>query len=161
MTGLAVSTLADPEPHLSPTTTATTHQPRVVITSFGYLHAPAPLADTTVDVREHLRDPHLDPRLRELTGNDSDVIERVLHTPGAHGVIEGVVTATLGLIHGARATGRPVVRVAIGCAGGRHRSPALAHAIAERLARRDVVTSTEHLHIDQAVVTRRAALRED
>jgi RNase adaptor protein for sRNA GlmZ degradation len=40
--------------------------PEVTITSFGYLHGSPPSADITIDVRQHLHDPHVDPSFREL-----------------------------------------------------------------------------------------------
>ena len=104
----------------------------VLVTSFGYLHS-TPRADVLVDVREHLRDPHVDPAFRELTGHDTAVMERVLATPGAGALIDALVAAAAALLPGACKTGR-LVRVAIGCAGGRHRSVVIANAVAARLA---------------------------
>jgi RNase adaptor protein for sRNA GlmZ degradation len=50
----------------------------VVLVSFGYLHGPAPEAHVTVDVRESLYDPRIDPGMRELTGSDARVAHRVM-----------------------------------------------------------------------------------
>jgi P-loop ATPase protein family len=83
---------------------ATPAHPGALITSFGYRHGPAPAADLTVDVRQHLHDPHVDPSFRELTGHDAAGRARVLATPGAHGLIEGVTAATGALLLGARTT---------------------------------------------------------
>jgi UPF0042 nucleotide-binding protein len=147
--------LADPQPHLTPTgASVANHHPSALITSFGYLHGPAPDAEITIDVRTHLRDPHIDPGLRELTGRDAAVRARVLGTPGARGLIEGVASATRALLQSATTTGHPLVRVAIGCAGGRHRSVALAEAITEGLVLAGWDATAMHLDIDQALVTR-------
>lgn len=76
-----------------------------------------------------LRDPHIDPGLRQLTGRDRRVRDHVFGTPGAAGLIESSVTAVARLLAEA---GDPLgirVDVAIGCAGGRHRSVALADLI--------------------------------
>ena len=54
----------------------------VEIVSFGFLHGPAPEADVVLDLRRAFRDPHVDPRLRELTGRDRLVRRAVLRTPG-------------------------------------------------------------------------------
>ena len=62
----------------------------VLVTSFGYLHGGVRRADVLVDVREHLRDPHVDPAFRELTGHDTAVMERVLATPGAGALIDAL-----------------------------------------------------------------------
>ena len=125
----------------------------VLISSFSYLHGPAPETDITVDVRRHLRDPHIDPGLRQLTGHDTAVRTHVLATAGASGLIEGVVTAAMALLAGARATGG-LVRVAVGCAGGRHRSVVLVEEIAQRLALAGWGVRIEHLHLHKAVVAR-------
>jgi RNase adaptor protein for sRNA GlmZ degradation len=154
MAGLPETTtetlIADPEPHLIPTLTGApvANHPNALITSFGYLHGPAPDAEITIDVRTHLRDPHSDPRVRELTGHDPLVWTQVLATPGALGLIEGLTTATQALLQGATATGCPLVRVALGCAGGRHRSVVLAEAITERLALAGWAATA--LHLDRA-----------
>ena len=163
MAGLTETLIADPEPHLIPTLTGVTvaNHPSALITSFGYLHGPAPDAEITIDVRTHLRDPHSDPHLRELTGHDPLVRARVLATPGALGLIEGVTTATSALLQGATATGHPLVRVALGCAGGRHRSVVLAEAITERLALAGWAATALHLDIHQALLTHRPPTPED
>ena len=127
--------------------TYVSHSPfvAVLVTSFGYLHS-TPRADVLVDVREHLRDPHVDPAFRALTGHDTAVMERVLSTPGASALIDALVAAAAALLPGARRTGR-LVRVAIGCAGGRHRSVVIADAVAARLALAGWGTEAEHLHL--------------
>lgn len=125
----------------------------VVITSFGYLHDPAPAADITVDVRRHLRDPHVDPTFRELTGTDSAVWDRVLSTPGAVDLVAGITAAVVALMPAARIDGR-LVRVAVGCAGGRHRSVVLAESICDRLGVSGWEAEVEHRDIHRPVVNR-------
>lgn len=39
----------------------------VEIVSFGYLHGEPPQAHITLDLRNHFRDPHINPALREMT----------------------------------------------------------------------------------------------
>ncbi|MGH3923647.1 MAG: RapZ C-terminal domain-containing protein [Pseudonocardiaceae bacterium] len=125
----------------------------VDITSFGYLHASPPHADITIDVRQHLRDPHIHPSFRELNGFDARVHGRVMSTPGASDLIEGVTRTVLALLPGARRGGRSVT-VAFGCAGGRHRSVVLANVLAKRLATAGCQAKTEHLHVSEPVVVR-------
>lgn len=55
----------------------------VTITSFGYGHSAAPKATIVIDVRHSYRDPHVDPAMRQLTGRDAAVIDRVVAQPGA------------------------------------------------------------------------------
>ena len=113
--------------------------PQVVITSFGYRHAAAPEADITLDVRRNLRDPHTSPGMRRRTGRSPKVRRHVLATPGARELIRHTVVSALDLM---LATGWRVT-IATGCAGGRHRSVALAEEIA-RLIRREGITATVH-----------------
>jgi len=139
---------------VTPTVTAASV---VGVVSFGYRHlagAP-PQADLTVDVREQLRDPHVDPAFRMLTGRDAAVVERVLTTPGAAGLLEALVGAVVAVAPGAWAAGR-WVRVAIGCAGGRHRSVVLADALAARVTAAGWGVEVAHLHVREPVCADRA-----
>ncbi|MEU9313811.1 hypothetical protein [Streptomyces sp. NPDC048256] len=88
---------------------------------FGYLHLPTgpdgspipPTADRIEDVRDRLRDPaaaHNIPRPRRLNPRVQDV---VLGPPGARELLANLADYTT-LPAGPR-------RIAIGCAGGRHR----------------------------------------
>lgn len=104
---------------------------RVSVVSFGYLHDPPPVADLIIDVRSYLRDPQTDPEMRQLTGLDGPVRIKVLCARGADDLVNGMVTLVGGMIESSELN-RPVT-VAIGCAGGRHRSVALAVHVAELL----------------------------
>lgn len=128
----------------------------VTVMSFGYRHGPPPVADITIDVRAHLRNPSADPRFRDWTGQAPAVRDHVLTTPGAAELVEGVVATATALLPGARAAGRPV-RVAIGCAGGRHRSVALAEAISDQLTAALWTVTVAHLHVHEPVVTQTPA----
>ena len=98
----------------------------VTIVSFGYLHGPPPEADVVVDLRHRLRDPHVDPAFRELTGEDAAVRGKVMNTMGA----DGIAWSIADLVESLAAAGGPVT-IAIGCAGGRHRSYVMAEWVAE------------------------------
>ncbi|MEO3813329.1 RNase adapter RapZ [Sphaerisporangium sp. B11E5] len=111
------------------------------IISFGYGHPDAPpMADLTVDTRRQLRNPHHDPIMRDLTGLDAAVRRHVLATPGATCVIDIAAAYALSM----RAAGGQVVRVAIGCTGGRHRAVALAEAVAARVRAGGVPAEVVH-----------------
>lgn len=127
-------------------------QNTVVVVSFGYLHGTAPKADITVDVRESLRDPHVNPAFRELTGLDEVVHERVMNTTGAKGLIHGLNIATQELN---KVVDRPL-RIAIGCAGGRHRSVVLANELEYLLQTADhpIPVVVVHRHLRLPVVHR-------
>lgn len=126
------------------------------VVSYGYLHLertgrPLPKADIVVDVRDHLRDPHIDPAFRQLDGFDPRIVEKVLTTPGASELIDALVNAAAALLPGASRTGR-LIKIAIGCAGGRHRSVVITNSIASRLALRGFGVESEHWHVNEPVV---------
>ena len=127
----------------------------LTIYSFGYLHG-VPDATVTVDVRKILRDPHIDLTLRYLTAYDARVRAKVHATPGALELAGELASVATRLIALSTRTGAPVA-LAIGCAGGRHRSAALAMWIAEALTSTGHSVAVTHLHIDRPVVERPAA----
>ena len=123
----------------------------VEIVSFGYLHGEQPAAHLTVDLRHHFRDPHIAPRLRYMTAHDEPVRRTVLATPGIADLIEATATAVTAFISG---TSAGPVTVDDGCAGGRHRAPAFAMALAERLRAAGLTVTLSHRDLDKPVVHR-------
>ncbi|AOU78484.1 ATPase [Streptomyces albus] len=123
----------------------------VEIVSFGYLHEAAPEAHLTVDLRQHFRDPHVSPQLRHMTADDEPVRCAVLGTPG----ITDLVAATASAV-GAFASGPSagVVRIADGCAGGRHRAPTFARELAVRLLAAGHSVTVTHRDMHRPVVRR-------
>jgi RNase adaptor protein for sRNA GlmZ degradation len=106
--------------------------PTVHITSYGTVHALPPTgAHIRLDVAAHFRDPHINPAMRQLTGQDPLVVDTVLATPGIPEVVDGAVLLALGYLAGPAPQD---VRIAVGCVGGRHRSVVVAGAIARQLA---------------------------
>lgn len=123
----------------------------VTITTFGYLHAPPPVAHLTLDLRKHFRDPHVRAELRDLTAHDEPVRTAVLGTPGITSLIEAAAGAVLAYRKGPSAG---PVEVAIGCAGGRHRAATVGMELARTLARHGLAAHLNHRDLDKAVVTR-------
>jgi len=123
----------------------------VEIVSFGFLHGPAPEADIVLDLRRAFRDPHIDPRMRELTGRDRRVRRAVLRTAG----IRALLKATVQQVR-AYTKGPGVERIVIGsaCAGGRHRSVVVADKLARRLRRRGHTVTVHHRDLHRPVVQR-------
>lgn len=122
----------------------------ITIISFGYLHGDAPQAHITADLRVHFRDPHVEPQLRELTAEDSEVVAAVARTPG-------IGSLTGALADAAQSFGGGFARdltIAVGCAGGRHRSPAVAGMVAAELRDRGCQVSVRHRDITKPVVNR-------
>ncbi|MEU6721573.1 RNase adapter RapZ [Nonomuraea sp. NPDC046802] len=123
----------------------------VEITSFGYGHAAPPTADIVVDARRRFRNPHADPRMRELTGLQEAVRAHVLATPGVAAVISRTAQLAAELTTTAGTAGGPVT-VAVGCVGGRHRSVAMAEAIAAELAGAGLPVALVHRDVDRPVI---------
>ncbi|WP_432010215.1 RapZ C-terminal domain-containing protein [Streptomyces cucumeris] len=126
--------------------------PDIVIQSFGYLHGPPPTAHLTLDVREHFRDPHTTPELRSLTAYDGRVRRAVLDTPG----ILPLLDATAMTVHAflAGPGGRRPIRLAVGCAGGRHRAATLAMVLTGWLRRDGLTVELSHRDLSKSVVER-------
>ncbi|MFD8533854.1 NUDIX domain-containing protein [Streptosporangium canum] len=125
-------------------------RPLVEVVSFGYGHAPAPEADVVVDARRRFRNPHRDPAMRELTGLDEAVRVHVLDTPG----VEAAVRHTVALSADLTATAGGPVIVAVGCVGGRHRSVAMAEAIAYELDDAGMTVALTHRDVGKPLIQR-------
>lgn len=122
-------------------------KPVITLTSFGYLHLPhdtdghpvPPAADRIEDVRDRLRDPAAARAILDLDGLNPRVQDVVLATPGARELLDNLADYA-DLPAGAR-------RIAIGCAGGRHRASALTELLAQALRDRGREVVIEHLHV--------------
>jgi RNase adapter protein RapZ len=103
----------------------------VTFESFGFKYGPARDADLLLDVR-FLPNPHYEPDLRPLTGDDPRIVE-FINRDGAldefydrlHSLLDYLLPQYLN-------EGKAHLVVAIGCTGGRHRSVAIADHLAER-----------------------------
>ncbi|SDL28412.1 RapZ C-terminal domain-containing protein [Streptomyces indicus] len=123
----------------------------VEITSFGFLHEAPPAAHLTIDLRHHFRDPHVSPELRHMTADDEPVQAAAMATPGVLALVQATAHAVTAFSEGPSAG---VVTVASGCAGGRHRAPVFARALADQLRADGHSTQVRHRDLDKAVVER-------
>ncbi|MBR2717599.1 MAG: RNase adapter RapZ, partial [Oscillospiraceae bacterium] len=105
----------------------------VSVISFGYKNDLPPEADLVFDVR-CLPNPYYLERLRDLTGLHAPVRDYVFQDPAAGQLLEKLreLLAFLIPLYEKDRTG---LTVAVGCTGGRHRSVAVAQALADELAR--------------------------
>lgn len=113
------------------------------IISFGFKYGLPPDADMVFDAR-FLPNPHYIEGLRELPGTDKWVIDFVMgqkETTGFLERVEGLLDFTLPQ-H--REEGRPILTIAIGCTGGRHRAVVLAQALQDHLRSRGHRAFVEH-----------------
>jgi RNase adapter protein RapZ len=118
----------------------------VTVESFGYKYGLPMDADTVMDVR-FLPNPHWVDELRRHTGQHPAVREYVLGQPGAAEFLDTYHRLLDLVIEGYRREGKRYMTVAIGCTGGKHRSVAMAEALAGRLQGGDQL-SVRVLHRD-------------
>jgi UPF0042 nucleotide-binding protein len=110
-----------------------TRPSRLAITfeSFGFKHGPVRDADLMLDVR-FLPNPHYEPDLRPLTGDDEAVREFMNREGALDAFYERIHPLLDFLLPQYLAEGKAHLVVAIGCTGGRHRSVAIARDLARR-----------------------------
>ncbi len=116
---------------------------RLAIMSFGFKYGVPLDADFVVDMR-FLPNPYWVPELRQLTGVDGPVAEFVMAQEGADEFVDGVVALMRPVTAGYVREGRRYATLAVGCTGGKHRSVAVAEALAARLAGDGVATFVVH-----------------
>ena len=99
--------------------------------SFGFKHGIPMDADLVFDVR-CLPNPHYDPVLRPLTGQDKPVIDFLEKIPEVGQMVDDIYGFVASWLPSYVNDNRSYLTVAIGCTGGQHRSV----YVAEQLARR-------------------------
>src|SRR6202000_2997662 len=104
----------------------------VTVESFGFKYGLPMDADTVMDVR-FLPNPHWIDDLRPHTGQHPAVRDYVLGQTGAAEFLETYHRLLSLIVDGYRREGKRYMTVAIGCTGGKHRSVALAEAVAQLL----------------------------
>ena len=105
---------------------------QVSVMSFGFKHGIPIDVDIVFDVR-FLPNPHWDEDLRPLTGRDEPVSQFVMSNPLTQQFVAKVEDLLELILPAYAAEGRSYLTVAIGCTGGRHRSVAIAEALAASL----------------------------
>jgi RNase adapter protein RapZ len=121
---------------------------QITITSFGFKHGLPLDADMVVDCR-FLPNPHWDEKLRPLSGQDADIVAfmdaQELTGPFLDG-LDGMLAMQLPAFE---SEGKSYLSIAFGCTGGRHRSVAMAEAIAARLVARGFRPRIVHRDLDR------------
>ncbi len=103
----------------------------VTFESFGFKYGPVRDPDLMFDVR-FLPNPHYEPRLRPLTGNDAPVVEFINRDGELDAFYERLLPLLDYLLPQYLSEGKAHLVLAIGCTGGRHRSVAIAEHLADR-----------------------------
>jgi RNase adapter protein RapZ len=102
---------------------------RLSIVSFGYKYGLPVDADLVADCR-FLPNPHWIPELAPMTGQDEPVRDYVLSQSGAGEFLYHYAKLMNVILPGYEREGKRFVTFAIGCTGGKHRSVAMAEALA-------------------------------
>lgn len=116
----------------------------VTVMSFGFKYGLPSDADMVADAR-FLPNPFWNAELRPYTGLDAVVSDYVLAQRGAREFVEGYERALAPVLAGYQRENKRHATIAVGCTGGKHRSVAIAEALAERIAREPgVAVSVKH-----------------
>jgi len=115
----------------------------VNVVSFGYKHGLPLDVDVVLDCR-FLPNPHWVEELRPLTGLDDEVRDYVLGQDVASSFLERVDDLLAVVLPAQEDQGRSYLSIAFGCTGGRHRSVAIAEAVAQGLRTRGYAPTVSH-----------------
>jgi RNase adapter protein RapZ len=122
----------------------------ITVVSFSYRLGLPREADLVFDVR-FLDNPHYDPVLRPLTGEDDRVGHAVESDPAFQGFFGGMTGLLLPLLPGFEREGKSYLTIAIGCTGGRHRSVHVARRLAQWLDTKGRKATVRHRDLDRSV----------
>jgi len=120
----------------------------VNVASFGFRFGPPQAVELLFDVR-FLPNPHFEERLRPRTGHDREVAEYVLGNQLGKELFERLLSLLAFLLPLYDGEGKAYVTIGIGCTGGRHRSVAIAEALARALRERGREVNVEHRDLER------------
>ncbi|WP_354641085.1 RNase adapter RapZ [Kitasatospora camelliae] len=138
-----------------PTTPENGGPVQIAIDTIGTLHpgTAALIRDGLYfDLGGRFRNPHDDPAMRYRTGLDPEVRDHVLDTPGVMRMVEEIAESAAAVLRSYADPRHRLVNVTIACRGGRHRSVAVAEAVAAYLRTAGIGVEVRHRHIDQPVI---------
>jgi RNase adapter protein RapZ len=118
------------------------------VVSFGYKHGIPLDVDIVFDCR-FLPNPFWIEELRPYSGLDEPVREWVLGQPESAAFLEKLDDLLTSILPAFVREGKSYLTIAMGCTGGRHRSVALAEALAARLGGQQDGVSVFHRDIDR------------
>lgn len=118
----------------------------VTVTSFGFSRGMPPVADLVFDMR-FLDNPHWDPDLRPLTGQDAAVGAHIQADPVFAEAFARIRDLVLLLLPRYQAQGKAYCNIAFGCTGGRHRSVYSAEQLAAELREAGFTPSLVHRNL--------------
>ena len=118
----------------------------VRIVSFGFKWGIPLDADLVFDVR-FLPNPFYEEELKDLTGNNDEVVEYIMRSPAGKEYLKMLTEFVFFLIPHFVSEGKMLLNVCIGCTGGVHRSVVLANELAQQLSSYNVKVSSVHRDI--------------
>jgi len=118
----------------------------ISIASFGYKYGIPVGMDIVLDVR-FLPNPFFVPELKALDGLDDRVRNYVMAVPEARRFMEEVGRMLEFLLPLYQREGKSYLTIGLGCTGGRHRSPVLAHELGDRLRKLGFEVAVRDHHI--------------
>ena len=123
-------------------------QVTVEVLSFGFRYGVPLEANLVMDVR-FLPNPHFIPELRPHSGLEGPVREFVFSRQETAQFMDRFTALLDMLIPAYRREGKSYVTIAIGCTGGRHRSVAIAQALAARFETQGLAVRISHRDIEK------------
>lgn len=121
-------------------------QLQITVISFGFKYGIPLDSDLVIDVR-FLPNPHYDPVMRPMSGNDSPVRDFIFNSPVTAQFMEKFTDLVEFLIPRYIDEGKTTLMIAIGCTGGMHRSVALANRLGDILRQKDSRVTVRHRDI--------------
>ena len=116
------------------------------VTSFAFRQGVPRESDLVFDVR-FLKNPHYDPELRALTGEDA-AVQKAIESDADFGAFFDSLTGMLEILLPRYAQeGKSYLTIAVGCTGGRHRSVYVARKLNDWLVARDWRVRLHHRDI--------------
>jgi UPF0042 nucleotide-binding protein len=115
--------------------------------SFGFRFGVPQDVDMLFDVR-FLPNPHFEPHLRRGTGQDEEVAEYVLKDERTQALLARLRELLRFLLPLYDAEGKAYLTIGVGCTGGRHRSVAIAEALAAGLCGSDREVNVSHRDVE-------------
>ncbi len=120
-----------------------TQDMKISLISFGYKYGVPPEADLMFDVR-FLPNPNFVEELKKFTGTSKKVKDFVLSKSETKEFLKKIKSMLDYLIPLYKKEGRSYLTIAIGCTGGRHRSPAICEVIRDYLKQKKFNVSLTH-----------------
>lgn len=120
----------------------------VAVLSFGFKYGVPQDIDLLVDVR-FLPNPYFDEELRDKTGLDAKVRDRVFSVPDAQEFVDRYFSLLEFLLSRYEKEGKRYLTLAVGCTGGKHRSVAVGQRFVEQFAEQGREVLLRHRDIER------------